>query len=449
MDDRVVVTGTGLVSSLGLSASETWDAVLSGKHGIKQIEDFDVQGFDCQVAALVPGLNPSVLDIHPRDARIMDKHSYMLMKCARDAFKQAGLDTALISSEDIGLFAGIGMVDYNIGDLIPAVKKSIDSQGHLDYDAFFSHGYQEIYPLWPLSMLNNISFCQVAIRLNIRGENTVFSPHADSGIQAITEAVNALIDKKAQAVIAGGVSEKVSPLSMARAGLHGILNTNSHFPPFVTGRASGSPLLKKGDEGGFSDDMLCRPFSSDRKGTVLGEGCGMLALELQSSAEKRRIPYTAMITGYGHAFEREDDSFNPTSKAIISSMNTAMEHAGIRPSDIDVIIAHADGTFSGDRNEIEAINLTFADCLHKTLVFSSKGALGHSHAGAPVIDIILGIHMLKHGIIPPTLHSLPLDKEVKFHLVNGKPLKTNLKRILINAGSYEGQCASLIIEAVN
>ncbi len=435
MDGSIVVTGIGLVSSLGLSASDTWDAVLSGKHGIRHIKDFDAHGFDCQAAAQVD-LDPSILNIHPRDVRIMDKHSYMLMKCAGDAFNQAGLHNPPsppfskggvggLLAEDIGFFAGIGMVDYNIGDLIPAVKKSIDSQGNLDYDAFFSHGYQEIYPLWPLSMLNNISFCQVAIRLNIRGENTVFSPHADSGIQAITEAVNVLLDKKAQAVIAGGVSEKVSPLSMARAGLRSILNTK--------------------DKDG---EAMCRPFSSGRKGTVLGEGCGMLALELRASAEKRGAPYFAVIKGYGHAFGKEDDSFSPTTEAIMNSMNMAMEHAGIRPSDIDAIIAHADGTFYGDRNEIEAINLTFSDCLDKTFVFSSKGALGHSHAGAPVIDAILGIHMLKHCVIPPTLHALPLDEAVKFQVVTGKPMKTNVKRILINAGSYEGQFASLIIEAV-
>jgi 3-oxoacyl-[acyl-carrier-protein] synthase II len=425
MDDKVVITGTGLVSSLGLSASETWDALLSGKHGICLIEDFDAQGFDCKIAAQVNGLNHLKLRIYHRDARIMDKLSYMLMKCSQDAFKQSNLDTASIPGEDIGFFVGMGMVDYNVEDILPAIIKSMDSQGNIDYNAFFSQGYQEIYPLWPLSMLNNISFCQVAISLKIRGENTVFSPHADSGVQAIAEAVKTLLDKKAKVALAGGVSEKVSPLSLARAHLQGILNTV-----------------------GKSDEMMCRPFGANRKGTILGEGCGVLALELRSSADKRGAPYTVMITGYGSAFEIEDNSFGPTAKAISHSMYDAIDNAGIKPSDVDVVIAHGDGTYTGDKNEMDAIHHAFTDCIDKVHVFSSKGALGHLLAGAHAVDTILGVYMIEHGIIPATLNSVPLEKDMRFNLVSENILKVYPRRIMINCQSYEGQCASLIIEAV-
>ncbi|UCF87568.1 MAG: hypothetical protein JSV71_02345 [Nitrospiraceae bacterium] len=422
MNDSVVITGTGLVSSLGLDSLKTWEALLTGKQGIHEVSDFDAGGFECHAAAQVHDLNPSILDIHPRDARIMDKHSFMLMKCAQDAYKQSRLDSAPVASENIGFFAGMGMVDYDISDLLTSVKTSVTPEGDLNYDAFFSRGYREIYPLWPLSMLNNISFCQIGIRLNMKGENTVYSPHADSGAQAIAEAFQTVLEKRASVALAGGVSEKVSPLSIARAHLHGILNTTK--------------------------DMTCRPFSAERKGTILGEGCGILVLELRSSAEKRNAPFSTMITGYGYSFGKEDNLFCPTSHSIAAAMSSALHRGGITPSDIDVIIAHGDGTPCGDRNEIDAIHQVFAGSLDNLRVFSSKGALGNLFAGAPAVDVILGISMIEHGMIPSTLHCLPLDQDIEFQPVTGEPVKTELKRVMINALSYEGQCASLILESV-
>ncbi len=423
MNDKVVITGTGLVSSLGSSALETWNALLSGRCGIHQIKDVNVQSFDCRAAARVEDIGASELNIHPRDARIMDKHSHMLMKCSRDAFTQSKLNKGPFPAEDIGYFAGMGMVDYNIEDLLPSVLKSVNDQGNLDYNEFFSRGYQDIHPLWPLSMLNNISFCQIAIELGIKGENTVFSPHADSGIHAIIEAINTVNNKKVKVALTGGVSEKISPLSMARALLAGILNNN---PPFK-----------------------CHPFGKDRKGTILGEGCGILSLELSSSAEERQVPWMAAITGYGTSFEASEECNCPTAKAISQSMEKATTHAGIKPSDIDLIIAHGDGTYSGDKNEIEAIHHIFVDCIEKINVFSSKGALGHLLAGAPAVDVILGIYILKNGIIPAVYGSEPIEDNIMFNLASKGPLKANPRRILINSRSYEGQCASLIIEAVN
>ena len=423
MNDRVVITGAGMVCSLGHSLSGVWNALLGERVGIGEINGFRAEGFPCRVGAQVEGLTPQELGIHPRDSRIMDLHTLMLMKCSRDAYAQAGLDRAQLRREAIGFFVGMGMVDYRIDDLLPGVASSLNPEGALDYEAFFVRGYQTIYPLWPLSMLNNIGFCQVAIHLDIRGENTVFSPHGDSGAQAVAEGMNGLLEGRSQVALAGGVSEKISPLNLARAHLRGILNTSGEN----TGRA-------------------CQPFGADRKGTILGEGCGVVCLELESAAKKRGTPCLAAVTGYGFAYGRDGGAPAPSAEALRESMAKALGRANLGPTDIDVIIAHGEGTERGDGNELEAIHRLFSDGVDRVTVFSSKGALGHLLAGAPVVDTILGLSMLKTGLIPPTQCSRP-DPSIRFRFATQGPLPIPARRIMINCQSYEGQAGSLIIES--
>ncbi len=425
MDNKAVITGVGLVSALGLNALETWTALLSRKSGIRPIEEFDVRGFECQAAAKVSGLDPVDLNLHPRDSRIMDRHAFMLMKCSQDAYRQAALYQASIPPEEVGFFAGIGMVDYNIGDLLPAVLKSADASGNLDYNAFYAHGFQEIYPLWPLSMLNNISFCQVAINLGIKGENGVFSPHADSCVQAIAEATQTILEQKATAVLAGGVSEKVSPLSLARALLSGSLNTEDK-----------------------NQKVKCCPFDKNRQGSILGEGCGIVVLESQSNAEKRNVPCLAAIAGYGNVFGKSDGFNCPTREAIAGSMLKAIGCAGLTPADIDVVIAHGDSTKKGDQNEAEAIRQIFDEGINNVKVFASKGAIGHLLSGAPAVDVILGTQMIQNGIIPAIGGYTTGNDNLLGDFLCRSPIKKAPERILINAHSYEGQAASLIIESV-
>jgi len=422
MTDKIVITGVGLVTSLGHNITESWEAIVSGRSGIGRITAFDAGSFECRHAAEVTGIGAEELNVHPRDSRIMDRHAYMLMKSGRDAFAGARLDAGPAAPEEIGFFAGMGMVDYMVADILPSVLSSLDRQGALDYDAFFSEGYRKIHPLWPLSMLNNISFCQVAIDLGIKGENTVFCAHGDSGIHAIIEACHVVSEKKVKAALAGGVSEKVSPQSLARASLAGI-------------------LARTGSE----DTFPCRPFGKNR-GTILGEGCGMLALELASSSEKRGLQRLAAITGYGASCGPDNAGRGPSSGAIMLAMEQALAGAGLAPSDIDAVIAHGDGTEFGDRSEAGAIQQTFHDGTRRIPVYSSKAAIGNLLAGAAAADVILGICMLQHGIIPPVCGPYSIDNEISLHVIHGEPLRAPLGRILINTRSNEGQCASLIIE---
>ncbi|MBI5633766.1 MAG: hypothetical protein HZA15_09845 [Nitrospirae bacterium] len=426
--EQVVITGAGLVSSLGRTTDENWEALCAGKSGIKSISGFDAGGFSCGLAAEVGKIDPETLGIHPRDARIMDTHAYLLMMASRNAFRNAGLDRAAFAPEDIGFYAGMGMVDYGNDDILPAVMKSLGSEGSIDYPAFYEEGYREIYPLWPLSMLNNITFCQVGIDLGIRGENAVFCPHADAGAQAITEGMRTIFEHRAKAVLAGGVSEKVSPLSIARLHLSGVAMTS----------------IKTGS-------ITYIPFSGEDRGTVMGEGAGIISLELRDSADRRGAAYSCMISGYGHAFGLAEAGPAPSAETIGNAMRQALKTASLSPEDIDLIIAHGDGSVFGDLNEAEAVTAVFGKRTGLMPVFSSKAALGNLFAGAPAADIILGMQMIEKGIIPAMI---PDKYQRSQHAaeapgpVTGEAQKKELRRIMVNCQSYEGQAASIIIGTV-
>ncbi len=424
-DNPVVITGAGMVTALGQSVDETWENLIAGRSAICAIESFDARGFACRVAAQIRELDSRSFSFPAKWTRIADLHTTMLLKCSQDAYRQGGLEVLSIPRDAIGFFAGMGAVDYKLADLVPAVLASRRESETLDMERFFSSGWQEIYPLFTLSMLNNISFCLAAIEIDIRGENAVFAPHADAGAQALVEAVSALLEERAAVALSGGVSEKISAMSLARGHLTEELNMTA-----VTG------------------EHACRPFAPDRRGTVLGEACAILCLELRTSADARRSRYSTAITGYGQAFGVEEFSSGPTVDTIGNAMRRALEIAELAPNDIDVLIAHGDGSKSGDQNELTAIENVFCLSLKKLLVYSSKAALGHSLAAAGVVDVLLGVAMLERHLIPPTLPLKGDFDDLPFRLVNGAPLAAPCRRVMINCRSRQGQAASLVVEKI-
>lgn len=414
MNARVVITGTGLVSALGTNLSETWNALLAGQCGIGPIEGFDVSGFACRTAARALHLGESVAGIQPRLAEVMGGHLALLVQAAREAFLHAEVDRAA-PPEERGFFAGMGMVDYHVSDLLPGVRASLEGPGRFEPGPFYGGGYREIYPLWPLGMLNNVSFCGTCIELDIRGENAVFSPHADSGAWALAEAVYAVAEGRVRVALAGGVSEQVSPLSLARGLLAGTL----------------------------------RMDAESKTGSVLGEGAGMIVVETLDGARERGAKPLAVVSGFGAAFGVEEGDWGkaPSSDALYQAMESALQVAGAAPEDVDLILAHRDGTERADLNETTAIGRLFGQRGGAVPVYASKGALGHLHAASPAVDIVLAVETMHKGIVPGTITAGPPEEGASWRLIQGTPARIRPRRVLINACSYEGQCASLLIEA--
>lgn len=422
-DDQVVITGMGAVTALGNTLQEIWDAVLQGRCGFTRLNGFkadDPRG----IAAPVRGLDPISLGVDARDSRIMGTHSYMLMKATRDAFRSSHLESVTIPRDAIAFFAGMGMVDYRVEDLLPGIRKSGKLHGPVDFSLFHAEGYKDIHPLWPLSMLNNISFCQVAIALDIQGENIVFSPHEEAGVAAIAESMLALREGRALMALTAGVSETISEVSLTRAMLSGVLHPGD-----------GCETMREGILG------------PDSMAIGLGEGCGVVIMELSASARDRGVTPLAVLMGHDSSFQSDPDVGYPSVSAIEACINGALGEARLRPEQIDALILAGSHKSAGDRNELEALMRVFGDRISEIPAFCSKGSMGHTLAGAPLVDLVLAVTMLREGIIPPSLRICREQNSYGVRMVTGSSLEATLRRILVNCRNREGYAASLVLGA--
>ncbi len=404
LPDQIVITGLGAVCSLGNSVREICLELTSGKSGLREIVGLDAGGFDC-LAAQVKNLPALKTDIHPQLARSMGTHLSLLLISMEEALGNAAIAPDRFDPGDFGFFAGMGMVDYHIEDLLSSVLKSLSHNGDLDYDRFFSTGYQEIYPLWPLGMLNNVAFCQAAIHFGLQGENCVFSPHGDAGIQAVAEAVKVLGEGKAKVALAGGVGEEVSPLSLARAKLKGLIG-----PPEI---------------GWSAKSAKCTPT-----GIGLGECGAMLVLEPLSGAIERGANILARVIGFGFSCHRDDKDGFTSRQAICSAMRGALSQAEVRPDQIDLVML---GSYS--QNEIEAVREIFGMEGEAPIAVSCATALGEMLAAGPILNTAIGLST-------PDLLTLTMD----IWPGGASPrVPSSSSLVLVNGLSYEGRCASMII----
>ncbi|MGC8493329.1 MAG: beta-ketoacyl synthase N-terminal-like domain-containing protein [Syntrophobacteraceae bacterium] len=375
--DRVAVTGLGAVCSLGHTVSETVEGFLSGKSGAGEIAGCD------SLAARVKNLPIFKTDVPSQLVLTMGNHLSLLMASVDEALRGAAFDPGMIEPADRGFFAGMGMVDYHVEDLLPAVLKSLGPDGAIDYDRFFPEGYREIYPLWPLGMLNNVAFCQASIHFGLGGENGVFCPHGDAGVMAVYEAASAVREGRAKMAVAGGVSEEISPLSLARARLKG-------FP--------GPP--------GF-----------------LGEAGAMFVLEPTSQAEKRGASILGDILGFGFSCEKSEAGNFASRRAISSAMRAALCDAGLGPEGVDLVMV---GSF--DQEEREAVREIFAAQSRPPVILTTPGAFGETLAAGPVLNAALALAIPQGATLPG--HTRPVSAEFT---------------LLVNGISCEGGCGSFVL----
>jgi len=407
---RVVATGLGLLTPLGLTVEETWRNMVAGRSGIRRIERFDPSRLTSQIAGEVRGFDAShVLD--RKDVRRTDRYIQFGLVAAREAMDMARLPERLEGAEaeatGVILGTGLGGIDTIFDNII----------------TFATRGPDRLSPFLIPMGIGNVGAGQIAINFGPLGPNfATVSACASSG-HAVGEAYEIIRRGDADMIIAGGTE----------AGIHEGL---------VGGFAAMRALSTRNDE----PERASRPFDRDRDGFVISEGAGVLVLESLPHAEKRGAPILAEVLGYGATADASHITLPaPGGAGAVRAARRAMQKAAIDPSEIDHVNAHATSTPEGDRAELQAIRTLFGDRASQISVSANKSQIGHTLGAAGGIAAALTILALRDGCVPPTVNLEHVDEagtglDLTPQVARSRPLQT----ALTNAFGFGGQNTALI-----
>ena len=387
----IPITGVGLVTAAGRGVEPAWEALCAGRSFLAADADPELAGFPPIETARCARIDPESIGADRRAARIMGRHTHMLLAAVQDAMADAPAEPEM-AEEEIAFFAGMDSVDPGRGDLLGAVR---ESEGRVDLGYFFSEGMDSIHPLWVLGMLNAIGFSQAAIQHRWRGENAVFSAGAEATARALCEAADCVRIGKARLALCAGVSGVVSARMLARAQRSGI------WP-----QAGG-----------------------------LGEGAGVIRLNSPREAD------TSKVRGWlkGHCSVRALGKRGGLAQAIRESAQGALTCAGLAPEGIDLLVIHGEGESRADNAEAEAIRTVFGD--HKPWGLATKGVFGHLWGGSPALDLIMAIKALAEGAPPPS----PVVEGGLFRDAAHRPGRDELNNALVLLQGFDGVCSGLVV----
>lgn len=408
MKKRVVITGMGVVHSLGLGLDSFWNAICEGRNGISLVTKFDTSAYDAKVAAEIKNFEPTDF-IDKKEAKRMDVFTQYALAAAKMAIEMSGLDMEKEDSFRAGCVVGSG-----IGGI-----QTLEDQ----HQILATKGPGRVSPFFITSMIANMAAGRIAIEYNLQGFNECVVTACASGNNAIGDAFKVIQRGDADIIVTGGAESAITPLSFAGFCSNKALSTNP------------------------DPSTACRPFDKDRDGFIMGEGSAILVLEEYEHAKKRGAVILGEIVGYGCTCDAYHITApSPDGIGGIRSMKNAIEDAGIRPEDIGYINAHGTSTPLNDVGETKVIKNVFGDHAYKLAVSSTKSMTGHLLGAAGAIEAVITAMALKDGILPPTINHINPDPECDLDYVPNKSRPADIKYALSNALGFGGHNAALVLK---
>lgn len=409
---RVVVTGMGIISPLGLSVKETWDGILQGKSGVTSVTEFDSSLFPSRIWAIIKSNFDPCDSMDPKEARRADKFTQYGMAAAKEAMLDAAIDVTEENAPRFGVAMGSG-----IGGLTAITQ----NQAFLDQG-----GPRKVSPFFIPTGIVNALPGQIAIRYGLKGPNISIVTACTTGTHNIGYAARIIAYGDADVMLAGGAETCQAPVILA-------------------GFAAARALSKRND----APEQASRPFDRDRDGFVLGEGAGALVLEEYEHAKKRGAKIYAELIGFGAS----DDAFHITSPdenatGASLSIQNALNDAGITPDAVDYINAHGTSTMMNDLNETRAIKRVFGEYAYKVPVSSTKSMTGHLLGAAGAVEAVFGILAINQSVIPPTINFDNPAEECDLDYVPNHPREQKVNIIASNSFGFGGTNATLVFKGV-
>jgi 3-oxoacyl-[acyl-carrier-protein] synthase II len=409
LNRRVVITGIGLVSSLGIGTEATWRALLAGTSGVTRVTKFDITGYAAQIAAEVKGFDP-LNYVEKKDVKKMDVFIQYAVAASQFAMDDSGLRITPENAPDVGVFIGSGIGGF----------QTIERE----HSALLAGGPRKISPFFIPSAIINLASGQVSIRFGAKGPNLATCTACSASAHAIGESYEIIRRGDAEAMISGGSEAAITPMSLGGFAALRALSTRNDDP----GKAS-------------------RPFDKDRDGFIIGEGAGTLILEELGHATRRGARIYAEVVGYGMS----GDAYHITAPSEdgdggVRVMRMAVRKAGIQPNQVDYINAHGTSTPYNDRLETLAIKTLFGDHARKLAISSTKSMTGHLLGGAGGLEAGISALAVQHQIAPPTINLEHPDPECDLDYVPCKSRPMPITYALSNSFGFGGTNAALLFK---
>lgn len=406
---RVVVTGLGAVTPVGVGVAATWEGIVSGKSGISRITHFDASAFACQIAGEVKDFDATQY-IPAKDARRMDRFVHLGLAAGIEAFKDSGLEVTEANAERIGVCIGSG-----IGGL-PSIEETQND--------YLAGGPRKISPFFIAGTIINMISGNLSIIYGLKGPNFAVVSACSTGTHSIGEAMRMIQYGDADVMVAGGAESSVSPLAIGGFAASRALSTRNEDPATAS-----------------------RPWDKDRDGFVLGEGAGVLVLEEYEHAKARGAKIYAELAGYGMSA----DAYHITAPSMDGpkrSMLNALRDAELSPSAVQYINAHGTSTPLGDKNETEAIKATFGEHTRELVVNSTKSMIGHLLGGAGGVESLFCVLALHHQISPPTINIFEQDPDCDLDYCANTARKMKIDVAMNNNFGFGGTNGTLVFRKI-
>jgi 3-oxoacyl-[acyl-carrier-protein] synthase II len=404
---RVVVTGMGAVTPLGLDVPSLWDGIKEARSGIGPITRFDASGFETRIAAEVRGFDPTTV-MDRKEVRRTDRVIQFSMVAADEALRSSELQITEANGDRVGVLIGSG-----IGGLATLSD---------NFDAMHTRGPGRVSPFVIPMMIADMSGGMVSIRYGAKGPNYAPVSACATSANAIGEAMAIIRRGDADVMFAGGTEAAIAPIGIAGFNAAKALSTHNDTPATAS-----------------------RPFDKTRNGFVMGEGAGILILERLEHALERGAPILAEVLSYAATA----DAYHITMPDEIGAgatraMQLALKQAGLQPADIDYLNAHGTSTQANDRLETLAIKKVFGEAAQRMPISSSKSQFGHLLGAAGAVEAVISILAIREGLLPATINYTTPDPECDLDYVPNTPRRASVKRVMSNSFGFGGHNVSLI-----
>ena len=406
---RVVITGLGAITPIGLSVDEYWQNLLAGVSGAGRITSFDAEGLPVQIAAEVKGFDPGNY-MDRKAAKRMERFAQFSIAAAGQALQDANLKVDDANAWDVGAVVATG------GGGIKAVADETET--------LVTRGWERVGPMMVPLMIPNMASCQVSMHFGIKGPVVTNTAACAAGVYSLFEAEHFLRRGDAEALLVGGTESAILPLAFISMSRTGALSRRNDDPQTAS-----------------------RPFDKDRDGFLFGEGAGMLVIETLEHAQKRGARILAELAGASITADAFHVSApEPSGESARRAILKAIKDAELQPEDIDYVCAHGTGTPLNDSTETKALKLALGEHAYRIPVSSVKSMIGHLLGAAGALSAVAAVKALDQGCVPPTINQFTPDPECDLDYVPWKPRRVPIRTALVNGFGFGGQNSVAVLK---